>query len=49
MLWWKKVTAEKQLKVAIKEILEAERVRRQQESGRPGKSEGGSEGGSTDS
>ena len=35
---------EKQVKANVEEILEEARVRQQQESGRRGKSEGGSEG-----
>ena len=41
--WWRKATEEKQPKVMVEEISSAARVRRQQESGRRGRSEGGYE------
>ena len=44
MLWRRHAAADKQMKVAVEEILVAEKVRRQRESGRRGKSEGGLEG-----
>ena len=43
--WWRHSVAEKQLKVTVQEILEAERERWRPESGRRGESEGGAEGG----
>ena len=46
--WWRQKAAEDHLRVTLEAISEAGRVRRQQESGRPGGSEGGSEGGRTD-
>ena len=46
--WWRQTEVEKHMNVKVEAILAAARVRRQQESGRHGESEGGSEGGSTD-
>ena len=49
MPWWKQKAEEDQLRVTVEDILAAARVRRQQEPGRCGGSEGGSERGITDS
>ena len=46
--WWRQAEVHKQLKFTVEAILEVSRVRRQQESGRCGSSEGGSEGGIMD-
>ena len=42
--WWRQAAKEKHLKVTVEDILEASRRRRQQVSGRRGKSKGGAEG-----
>ena len=47
--WWRQNSAEGQLRFMVESILSASRVRRQQEPGRRDGSEGGSEGGITDS
>ena len=49
VLWWNQASAEKQLKVVVEEILAEARVLGRQEYDRCGRSEGGSEGGITDS
>ena len=48
VLWWRKKTAEKRLKVAVEAISEAARVRRRQKFGRRDGSKVGSEGGRMD-
>ena len=45
VLWWRQEAAENQLKVTVEAILWVTRVRRQQESDRRGRSEGGRVGG----
>ena len=47
--WWRQAEVHKHLKVTVEAILEVASVRRRQESGRCGRSEGVSEGGSMDS
>ena len=47
--WWRQKAEENHMKVMVEEILAAERVHRQKESERHGRSEGGPEGGTTDS
>ena len=49
VLWWRKKAEEYQIRVTVEAILEAARLRRQQESVRCGRSEGGSEGVITES
>ena len=49
VMWWRKKAEEYQIRVTVEAILEEARVRRQQESVRCVRSEGGSEGVITDS
>ena len=47
--WWRQEAAENQMEVTVEAISAAARVRLRQESGRRGRSDGGSEGGITNS
>ena len=49
MPWWRQKAAEDQLRFMVEAIFSAVRLRRRQESGKCGDSEGGSEGESMDS